>query len=113
MPRLKKDIFCRGVRMQHQFGELAESQRNDQFIRSTEVFEAPWPKRVDELSKPGKCYEVQQYGQYGYRPEYAAVEKANNKLATIDGKVPDTAQAFAMPIPVGTKRRLGPLKTDK
>ena len=112
---MKRDIFCRGVRMQHQFGGL--ETRNDPLEQQT--FDPPWPKRVQHLSEQnGSSRElrdlyVQRDGQYGYRDEPAAVCKPYGGYATLDGPKPDVAQDIAMPIPVGTKRRYGPLKTDK
>ncbi len=106
---MKRDIFRRGVRMVHHFGTLEE--RNDPWGTST--FDPRFPERVDELSKPGHPCEIQQYGEHFYSPERSAVVKPNGQAASLNGPVPDIAEQFARPVPVGTKRRLGPLKTDK
>lgn len=110
-----RDIFCRGVRMQHKFGGLEE--RNDPLTPQGPI-DMPWPKQVRDLSSPResqalRSLDVQRDGQFGYRTEPSAVCKPGGGYATLDGPRPDDAQVFGMPIPVGTKRRMGPLKTDK
>lgn len=112
---MKDDFFRRGVRMQHKFGEL-ESHDSPLGIGT---FDVPWPKRVDNLegSSAGhrelRPLEVQQHGEHQYRPSSSPICKPNGGYADINGPKPDYAQIYGMPIPVGTKRRLGPLKTDK
>lgn len=110
--KMHKDLFARGNRMTHKFGELIE--RSDP-IMGHATFEAPWPKRVDDLSKRGAGHPCtsQDYGLHNYRPDPSPVVKPNGRLARSDGPAPDLAMDLAMPIPVGTKRRLGPPKTDK
>jgi len=50
---------------------------------------------------------------HNYRPDPSPVVKPNGECAHSDGPTLDVPMDFAMPIPVGTKRRLGPLRTDK
>lgn len=109
--KLSRDIFRRGVRMSHAFDGL--TQVRDPLGNQT--FDAPWPRRVDKLAEPGpvRSMEIQQHGEYTYRPHSSPVSKPNGGHASIQGPAPDYAQGLAMPVPVGTKRRLGPLKTDK
>jgi hypothetical protein len=107
--KIQRDIFARGVRMQHKFGELIG--RSDPL--GMESFEAHRPMRVDELSKPGRPCTSQEYGQHNYRPDPSPVTKPNGQMARSDGPAPDLAMGLGMPIPVGTKRRLGPPRTDK
>jgi hypothetical protein len=109
--KMKKEIFSRGVRMSHPFGELVG--RQDPL--GTQTFEAPWPRRVDDLSKrsPGRPMTSQQYGLHNDRPDSSPVVKPNGQCAHSDGPAPDLAMMFGRPIPVGTKRRIGPLKTDR
>lgn len=109
--KIQRDIFARGVRMQHKFEQLVD--RADPL--GTQTFDAPWPKRVDDLSKraPGHPCTSQQYGQHNYRPDPSPVVKPNGQCARSDGPAPDLAMQLGMPIPVGTKRRLGPPRTDK
>lgn len=112
---MKRDIFRRGVRMQHQFGETEKI--NDPL--GNETFEVQWPRRIDTLSRgsAGNAVmaplEVQRQGEYNYRQQSSPISKPNGGFADINGPKPDYAQIYGMPIPVGTKRRLGPLKTDK
>jgi hypothetical protein len=106
-----KDIFSRPVRMISKYGSL--ERRQDPL--GVDTFEMPWPKRVDDLSKkcPGGTRTNQDYGVTNYRPDPSPICKPNGGFASTDGPAPDRAQELAMPLPVGTKRRLGPLKTDK
>ena len=106
---MKREIFRRGVRMQHQFG--ATEKINDPL--GSQTWDPPWPKSVRQLSQTGKSCEIQQYGEHAYRPQSSPVQKPDGRMANINGPAPDFAQVLGMPIPVGTKRRLGPLKTDK
>jgi hypothetical protein len=106
---MKREVFRRGVRMTHEFGGL--EGRNDPLGSQSFPFEGP--QRVDELSTQGRPKEVQQYGEHQYRPASSPICKPSGGYASTNGPAPDVAQIFGMPIPVGTKRRLGPLKTDK
>lgn len=106
---MKKEFFRRGVRMTIPFGGLEE--RNDPFGSGTFTYEGP--QRVDELSQPGRAVEVQQYGEHQYRSASSPICKPSGGYASTNGPAPDFAQILGMPIPVGTKRRLGPRKTDK
>ena len=110
--KMSRDIFCRGTRMTHRFGDLVDSRDP---IGSTQAFTYTPPVRPDALSQmaPGRPFEARTDGQYGYRPESSPIQKMNGEYASIDGPKPDLAQQLGMPEPVGTKRRLGPLKTDK
>lgn len=109
--KLKREIFSRGVRMQHQFGDLIS--RNDPM--GTSSFDAPWPKRVDDLSKqnPGGFFESKTHGEYSYREDSSPVCKPGGGFASFNGPKPDPIEPYSRPMPVGTKRRLGPPKTDK
>lgn len=104
---MKRDIFSRGVRMQHQFGETEKI--NDPLGLKT--FDLPLPENRLAGHSPG-C-EIQQQGQHTWPPPLSPVQKPSGQLADINGPAPDNAAIFATPIPVGTKRRLGPPKTDK
>jgi hypothetical protein len=107
--KMKREIFSRGVRMTHTFEQLID--RQDPL--GTQTFEAPWPRRVDDLSAGSKPLESREHGLHNYRPDSSPVVTPGGRCARSDGPAPDLAMEFAMPIPVGTKRRLGPLKTDK
>lgn len=106
---MKSDWFRRGVRMQHQFNSLEE--RNDPLGQSTWFPE--WPKRPDRLSGTGRPCEIQEYGEHMWTEPRSAVSRPDGTFASLNGRRPDLAEAMARPFPVGTKRRLGPLKTDK
>jgi hypothetical protein len=107
---MKNDFFRRGVRMQHKFGEL---EKHDSPL-GLGTWEIDAPIRVDSLGTDGsKPKEVQQHGEHNYRPFSSPVCKPSGGYADTNGPAPDVAQMFGMPVPVGVKRRLGPLKTDK
>jgi hypothetical protein len=105
--KMKKEVFSRGVRMQHQFGDTINV--NDPLQMHS--FNVPLPENRLAGHSPG-C-EVQEYGEKNYRDAPSPVQKPNGSMASIDGPVLDLAEAHARPDPVGTKRRLGPPKTDK
>ena len=109
---MQRDIFRRGVRFIHKFGDLKDVADP---LNSVGSFDPPWPKRIDDLSKmaAGKPLEVGADGQHMYREAPSPICKPAGGYASINGPMPDIAQEVGMPIPVGTKRRLGPLKTDK
>jgi hypothetical protein len=106
---MKRDIFRRGVRMNIPFG--ATEKLLDPLDRST--WEPQWPRAVSDLSRPRGSMEVSQYGEHAYRQQSSPIQKPSGRMASINGPAPDVAQEVSMPVPVGTKRRLGPLKTDK
>jgi hypothetical protein len=107
--KLKREIFSRPNRMVHKFGELLE--REDPL--GVETFDFHRPMRVSDHSDTARPATSQQYGLHNYRPDPSPVVKPNGECAHSDGPTLDVPMDFAMPIPVGTKRRLGPLRTDK
>jgi hypothetical protein len=107
--KIQRDIFARGVRMTHKFDELIG--RSDPL--GMETFDVPRPMRVDQLSQGTGPSTSQQYGQHNYRPDPSPVVKPSGQCAHSDGPSLDTAMVVGMPVPVGTKRRLGPPRTDK
>jgi hypothetical protein len=109
---VKREIFRRGVRMTHQFGTL--EGRDDPFF-GTPTFDPRFPERVDDLGKSGASppLEIGTYGEHRAYPARSAVVKPNGEAASLSGPAADRPEFFGAPIPVGTKRRLGPLKTDK
>lgn len=106
---MKREIFRRGVRMQHQFGSL--EARNDPL--GAETFEHRAPVAVSNLSGTGRPCEIQQYGERMWTEPRSAVSKPGGGFASLNGPAPDYAESLGRPIPVGTKRRLGPPRTDK
>lgn len=104
---MKREIFRRGVRMTHPFGTLEEC--SDPW--GTRTFDPRFPERVDQLHSPPA--EIHQYGERFYAPERSAVIKPTGAAASLNGPSPDIPELIARPIPIGTKRRHGPPKTDK
>jgi hypothetical protein len=104
---MKKDFFSRGVRMIHPFGKTEEI--NDPLQHNT--WDLPLPANRIGGNSPG-C-EVQQYGESNYLEDRSPIQKPSGEMASTQGPNPGLAEVLARPIPVGTKRRYGPLKTDK
>jgi hypothetical protein len=107
--KMKREIFSRPNRMVHQFDQLID--RNDPL--ATQTFDLHRPMRVDELHSKSQACESTEYGLHNYRLDSSPVVTPGGRCARTDGPSPDIAMGVAMPWPVGTKRRLGPLKTDK
>lgn len=98
MPTLKKDLFQRGPRMTHRFGQLAK----DDFI-GTGTFELPLPDGVkregtNQLLKT-RC------GQHDYYEPLSPVVKPNGVRASMNGPAPDPAGEWAVPVPASTQKR--------
>jgi hypothetical protein len=105
---VKKEIFSRGVRMIHQFGRT--EQINDPMQSNT--FDLPKPN-LSRLAEPSPGCEVQGYGERNYRDATSPIQKPSGAMADMNGPAPDFAELYGRPVPVGTKRRLGPPSTDK
>lgn len=110
---MKRDWFRRGVRMQHQFGDTEKI--NDPLGTSTfDPPDFPLPGAgMKRLTGTGYPCEIQEKGEHSYWPQRSPIQKPSGSMASINGPAPDAPQNVGFPIPVGTKRRLGPLKTDK
>jgi len=109
--KMRREIFSRGVRMSHPFDELID--RSDPLGTGSESFEMFRPMRADDLSKHGRELASTRLGQHNDRPDSSPICKPNGSCARMDGPLEDEAMDQARPVPVGTKRRLGPLRTDK
>jgi len=103
---MKREIFRRGVRMQHPFGEL--ESRSDPL--GSQSFDPRFPKSVQNLSRRGASppLSVQTHGQHDYRPDSSPVCKPGRGVASANGPSPDVAMDVAMPVPIGTTRRKFP-----
>jgi hypothetical protein len=104
---LKRDIFRRDFRGSIPFGPL--ENRDDPL--GTGNFEFNYPRRVDTLRSGPQ--EIQTYGEHQYRPQSSPICKPNGGCASTDGPMPDYAQGAGILFPMGTKPRIGPLKTAK
>jgi hypothetical protein len=105
--KLKKEIFSRGVRMIHKFGDLIK--RSDPIQK--DVFEPHFPLGLNQ--RHGTQLHQVDKGEHAYRPDSSPVVKPSGKPASFNGPAPDNAEVMARPVPVGTKRRKETLKTDK
>lgn len=108
---MKNDWFRRGPRMTLRFGET-EKEADPLGTGTFPPPDFPLPS-VKRFSGYGKPCEIQEYGEHQYRPSSSPIQKPNGNMASIQGPTPDLPQVFGMIVPVGTKRRLGPLKTAK
>lgn len=112
---MKRDWFNRGVRMTHQFGET-EKLNDPMGIGTFDPPDFPLPgPGMKRLTDTGSPCEIKDYGVHSYRDDPSPIQKPNGTMAETNGpeRTPDYPEEFGRPIPVGTKRRLGPLKTDK
>jgi hypothetical protein len=107
---MKREWFSRGVRMSHKFGN---TEKLDDPMQ-TETFDLKTP----DLSRTGggrspPC-ELKDYGQNipGF-PDRSPIQKPSGGFASTQGPTPDGIEPFSRPVPVGTKRRIGPPRTDK
>jgi hypothetical protein len=98
---MKRDIFCRGVRMQHEFG--ATEARNDPMSSGT--FKPEFPVFPKHRSAP---ITVQEYGEHRYFEPSSPIQKPGGGFASINGPATDRAAQCAIVIPVGTKGRKMP-----
>jgi hypothetical protein len=105
--RIKKELFNRGVRMQHKFGDLVD--RGDPIQKDT--FDPMFPRSLS--TRHGNELHQYQKGEHSYREDPSPVVTPSGRRASFNGPSPDVAEEIARPIPVGTKRRFGPPKTDK
>lgn len=110
---MKRDVFKRGTRMTHKFGETEDI--NDPVQRNTfPFFEDQKCVRPERLSEFGHSCEVQDYGEHEmFNPARSPVQKPNGQFASNNGPAPDMAEGIAAPIPFSTKKRKDHLKTDK
>jgi hypothetical protein len=108
---MKRDIFRRGVRMTHKFGEI--EGRSDPVYGNEGVFDPKFPVSPTQQHSPPLT--IQSHGEFRYFSEPgSAVAKPTGSLASLNGPQPDYAGAIAFPIPMGTRQRLGTrAKKDK
>lgn len=97
MPKLKKEMFARSVRMTHRFGE------NDDPVMGGEYFDAPYPN----LPKGGgsKGFTGKQKGLSVYTEPMSGVDKFKGGKASLAGPKPDIADMIAERTPISTKQR--------
>jgi hypothetical protein len=95
---MNRDIFNRGPRMTHKFGET--ERRNDPLGART--FDLPRPTFPRQRSAP---VTVHQHGEHRYFDARSPVQKPSGGLASLSGPAPDLPGMVAAPIPVSTRRR--------
>lgn len=110
---MERDIFRRGVRMVHKFGET--EKQNDPLQTNTFDFQAAQERtRVRDLSgHTGPCT-VKEYGETrSWAPPRSPVQKPNGQLASTEGPTHDMADEVASVYPTSTKKRVDHKSTDK
>ena len=96
---MMRDIFRRGVRMVHKFGET--ERVSDPY--GSRTFDPPTPIFPQQRSAP---ITSKQYGEHDpFDPPKSPIEKFRGGLASQAGPAPDIPGAIAAPIPSGTKKR--------
>lgn len=97
---MKRDIFGRGTRYVHKFGEI--EGKSDPL---GETFDPKFPIFPQSRSGP---IERQRHGEHNmFGPVGSPVCKPSGSLASLNGPAPDAAEGFAKPVPQGTRLRLG------
>lgn len=105
---MKKDIFRRGTRMVHKFGEI--EGRSDPVYGDQGVFDPRFPIVHNNMSgarNNSPPITLQGHGEFRYFSQPgSAIAKPTGRLASLNGPQPDYADAIASPVPVGTSQRL-------
>ena len=100
---MKREIFRRGPRMQHRFGQL--EGLNDPFSSGT--FDPEFPKSLSQRSS--RSLTVKKDGEYRYcDPQSPIVSTKTGRVASINGPAPDNSDEIAQTIPLGTVKRKSP-----
>jgi hypothetical protein len=100
MPKLKREMFARAVRMTHRFGD-----KDDPFQKS-EYFDAPYPDGIKSVNQNGKGrYTGKEKGLAVFTEPYSGVDKARGGRASLSGPRPDVPDAVAETAPTSTKMR--------
>lgn len=100
---MKRDIFRRGNRMVHKFGEI-EGKDDPLFGSHSSKFEPQFPVGIGEHRSPPIT--SKQYGEHDmFSPSRSQIQKPGGGLASFSGPKPDLAELVAAPVPVGTKKR--------
>ena len=106
MPKLKREIFMRPVRMTHRFGD------GDDPIQSGEWFNAPYPDGIKSVNLNGKGrFSNQTDGLRVYTAPLSPIDKFKDGKASLAGPRMDMADEMADPVPASTmpRRTQGPL----
>lgn len=100
---MKREIFRRGVRMTHRFGEL--EGLNDPFSSGT--FDPGFP--ISPSKRRSRSLEVKKDGEYRYcDPQSPIVNQKTGKPASLNGPAPDYSDLPAQTMPLGTVKRKVP-----
>lgn len=105
--KMKREIFNRGTRFSHQFGDTLSVQDPLQ----THTFDMPTPDPVRSLGHLGggrsRDLHVQAEGEQRYRGQPSPVQTPTGRMTSTSGNPMDMAEAFARPMPIGTRLRTG------
>jgi len=96
---MRRDIFRRGVRMQHFFGTLEQTE--DPLDRAT--FDPRFPERINQLRSPPITAQAEgEHRPFGAR---SAIVKPSGRPASASGPRPDPAAFIIERATLGTARR--------
>jgi len=108
MPKLKKEMFARPVRMQHRFGD-----KDDPWVMPDQYFDFKGPQGLKVKNAPAPApFGIQEKGLKVHTPPQSPVMKARGGHASF-GPQTDRADTLAEAIPPSSKERrtTGPIAT--
>lgn len=97
---MKRDIFRRGTRMTHRFGEC----ENDEPFMPLATFDPKFPTGVT-ARRGSPPLNIQTHGEHRYTPIMSPVVKPGGGVASLNGPAPDEVDRVEMAIPANTKKR--------
>lgn len=101
MPKLKREMFLRGVRMVHRFGDPDDQN----VMGQSEYFDFKGPKLPKSDKMPSQRLNIQSHGLHAWTRPQSGVTKARGGKASLSGPALDVADAMAETAPTSTKKR--------
>lgn len=101
--KLKKEMFARGCRFQHRFGDKDDPYMDGQY------FNAPYPSGVKTSSKNGAgAFYGKKRGLQVWTEPLSPVDKFRGGKASLSGPREDVPDMIAERVPAGTAKRKSP-----
>lgn len=102
MPKLKKEMFLRGVRMVHRFGDPDDQN----VMGQSEYFEFNGPQPpLSSRNRASQAPDIQKNGLHVQTKPQSAVTKFRGGRASLSGPTLDVADSMAQTAPTSTKKR--------
>lgn len=101
MPKLKKEIFLRGVRMTHRFGDPDDQN----VMGASEYFDFKGPNPMKSSNSASQKLNIQSQGLHVPTKAQSPVTKARGGRASLSGPTLDVADSMAETEPTSTKKR--------